>query len=222
MTVNEKDPVVVGVPAIVPVGDSVSPGGRLPVEMLNVYGPGAPDAVRVWLYGVPTLPPGSEAGEMVVAGQLMTIVKLPDPTQPLASVALTLNGKLPGVVGVPLIVPVDERVSPGGRDPEESAKVYGAVPPEALNAALYGVPTVPAGGVPPTVMTGQEMVMVNPALPGQELASVTLTVKELVPAVVGVPEMTPAELMVRPGGRVPELMLKVYGAVPPLGVKVWL
>ena len=35
------------------------------------------------------------------------------------------------------------------------------------------------------------------------------------PAWVGVPEMTPAELRFRPGGGEPELTLQVYGEVPP-------
>ena len=121
---------------MVPVGARVSPGGRLPAEMLKTYGPGAPDADRAWLYGVPTDPPGRTAGLIVVAGQLMTMVKLFDATQPLASVALTPNVKLPWVVGVPVIEPPGDRVSPGGRAPEESANVYGAVPPEAVSVVL--------------------------------------------------------------------------------------
>jgi len=36
----------------------------------------------------------------------------------------------------------------------------------------------------------------------------------LVPAAVGVPEMAPVELMLRPAGR--PVAVQVYGAVPPL------
>ena len=44
----------------------------------------------------------------------------------------------------------------------------------------------------------------------RDLASVTLTVKLLVPVVVGVPEMTPVlDASVRPEGRVPEVMDQV-------------
>jgi hypothetical protein len=44
-------------------------------------------------------------------------------------------------------------------------------------------------------------------------------VKVLVPDVVGVPLMSPAE-SVRPAGNVPDVIDQVYGAVPPVAVKV--
>jgi hypothetical protein len=51
--------------------------------------------------------------------------------------------------------------------------------------------------------------------------SVTVTVKLEVPAVVGVPEMTPvAGAKVRPVGRVPTVTDQVKGAVPPLAARV--
>ena len=53
-------------------------------------------------------------------------------------------------------------------------------------------------------------------------ASVPRMVNVEGPAVVGVPEITPAEVSVRPAGSVPAVTLKVYGAVPPLPVIVWL
>jgi hypothetical protein len=53
--------------------------------------------------------------------------------------------------------------------------------------------------------------------PGVE--SVTLTVKENGPAVVGVPVMAPvAVFSVSPPGNDPEAIAKVYGAVPPVTV----
>jgi hypothetical protein len=51
--------------------------------------------------------------------------------------------------------------------------------------------------------------------------SVTFIVIDAVPAVVGVPEMTPLVLRVNPAGKVPETIVQVYGAVPPLAVSVW-
>jgi hypothetical protein len=63
--------------------------------------------------------------------------------------------------------------------------------------------------------------MLSAAVAVCELLSVTFTVKLLVPAVVGVPEITPLdELSDRPGGRLPEAMLQVYGETPPLAVTV--
>jgi hypothetical protein len=48
-------------------------------------------------------------------------------------------------------------------------------------------------------------------------ASVTFTVNNTVPAVVGVPEITPVEATrLNPAGNVPVLTLQVYGVVPPL------
>ena len=56
----------------------------------------------------------------------------------------------------------------------------------------------------------------------QPLASVTRIVTLEGPAVVGVPEMTPAVDSDRPGGSAPAVTVNVYGAVPPLAVSVWL
>jgi hypothetical protein len=53
-----------------------------------------------------------------------------------------------------------------------------------------------------------------------ELESVTLTVTEEVPVVVGVPLIAPEMLSVRPAGKEPELIDQVYGEVPPLAAKV--
>lgn len=49
--------------------------------------------------------------------------------------------------------------------------------------------------------------------------SLTWTVKLLVPAVVGVPVITPAVLMVSPAGRVPAVLDQVYGVVPPVAAR---
>jgi hypothetical protein len=57
-------------------------------------------------------------------------------------------------------------------------------------------------------------VVVVRAVPPVE--SVTFTVKENGPAVVGIPLITPVPAFsVSPGGRLPEAMAKVYGEVPP-------
>ena len=54
-----------------------------------------------------------------------------------------------------------------------------------------------------------------------ELASVTLTVKLLVPVPVGVPEITPVlEASASPAGKVPAEMDQVYGVVPPVAASV--
>jgi hypothetical protein len=50
--------------------------------------------------------------------------------------------------------------------------------------------------------------------------SVTFTVKPNVPEEVGVPEIVPLEVKVRPAGNAPALMLQLYGVVPPLAAKI--
>ena len=52
--------------------------------------------------------------------------------------------------------------------------------------------------------------------------SVTRTVKFEVPAVVGVPEITPPELKESPAGRLPLWRDQLYGVTPPVAASVWL
>src|SRR6266511_5664361 len=64
------------------------------------------------------------------------------------SLRLTQNAKLPGVVGVPLIAPPNDRDKPGGSEPLISVYWYGSAgpqPPAPANVLLYDCPTVPAG-----------------------------------------------------------------------------
>ena len=55
-----------------------------------------------------------------------------EPVHPWLSLASILNLEQPVAVGVPEIVPVEERVSPAGRLPCETVNVYGLVPPLAV------------------------------------------------------------------------------------------
>lgn len=69
-----KLPVVVGVPPIAPAGESVSPGGRVPLARVNVYGGAPPDAVMVALYWLFCVARGSVAGVSVIVGQVPVTV----------------------------------------------------------------------------------------------------------------------------------------------------
>ena len=52
-------------------------------------------------------------------------------------------------------------------------------------------------------------------------ASVTLTVKLLVPAIVGVPLITPVDVLrLNPAGRLPVAILQTYGVLPPAATSV--
>src|SRR6266850_1866701 len=68
-----------------------------------------------------------------LAAGLTAIEKPAAPVQLLAvSVAVTVKLKVPVAVGVPLMVPSEARLSPGGNVPAVTANVYGPVPPEAV------------------------------------------------------------------------------------------
>ena len=53
-----------------------------------------------------------------------------------------------------------------------------------------------------------------------EPLSLTFTVNEKVPAVVGVPLICPPLLNVNPAGKAPELIAQLYGVVPPVAPKL--
>lgn len=74
------------------------------------------------------MPLGSDGGDRAIVAQLMTSeygwlpVQPRAPTPPVVSVAVTVNGKVPAVVGVPESSPVEAfRTSPGGRPPAVTA-----------------------------------------------------------------------------------------------------
>jgi hypothetical protein len=54
------------------------------------------------------------------------------PTQLALSVAVTVKLKFPVCVGVPVRAPLVARFREVGSDPDETANVYGAVPPVAV------------------------------------------------------------------------------------------
>ena len=56
---------------------------------------------------------------------------------PFESTTFAVKVKLPAVVGVPVIAPVEaSNVRPGGKEPEVIEKVYGGTPPVAVRAEL--------------------------------------------------------------------------------------
>ena len=115
---------------------------------------------------------------------------------------------------------------PAGSAPAISDHVYGDVPPAAASVFEYAVETVPSASAAVEIDSGTgaaaivtENVLVTVCAAVSEACSVT----EVVPAAVGVPEMTPVEVLsVRPAGRPPALIAHVYGPVPPAAVAVWL
>ena len=121
-----------------------------------------------------------------------------------------MKEKLPGVVGVPLNTPPEERVKLFGIPVAGAFHVYGGVPPVAVSDKVYALPRTPAGsraGVvmftvpvagPVTTTIRKSAVAVWVGLP-----DCAWTVKSNVPPVVGVPDIPPFVLNERPGGRTP-------------------
>jgi hypothetical protein len=98
------------------------------------------------------------------------------------------------------------KVSPVGSDPTDSFHVYGAVPPTAASCCEYPSCTIPSGNEvvltdsasPIVIDRDAFMVVLMLAL------SVNVMVKLWVPAVVGVPLITPVVLLkLSPTGNVP-------------------
>ena len=74
------------------------------------------------------------------------MVKLADADEVLDAESVTVTVKLydPGVVGVPASTPPEERLSPGGNEPDAIAQLYVPVPPvrsQALGVRLVYWPT---------------------------------------------------------------------------------
>jgi hypothetical protein len=131
-----------------------------------------------------------------------------------ASFTCTVKETVPVVVGVPEMTPVDAtRLNPAGNVPALTLQPYGVVPPLACSVVEYAVPAVPPGSDVVVTVGGcgaAATPMLNALVPVLVAASVTCTVNDAVPEVVGVPEITPVEATrLRPAGRVPALIVQV-------------
>ena len=115
---------------------------------------------------------------------------------------MTVIGNEPAVVGVPESTPAALIVIPPATGLGLNANVGAGEPVTPVNAKLYGVPTVPAFGVPvkfgaTSVFAGAiTSVNVFAAFGSTPFDAVTVIGNE--PAVVGVPERTPAAEIVIP------------------------
>ena len=209
-----KVPAVVGVPAIAPPLLIDTPPGK--PAAVNVIG-AVPVAVTVKLYATPTVPVAGGAALVMVgavgAPALITMLNacVALGNVPLAAVIVPLN--VPAVVGAPAIVPALLIVTPPGKP--AAVNVIGAVP-VAVTAKLYATPTVPVAGGAALVIVGATVpaliTMLNAwvAVGNVPLAAVIVPLN--VPAVVGVPSMSPALLIATPPGKL--VAVNVIGAVP--------
>ena len=88
--------------------------------------------------------------------------------------------------------------------------MYGAVPPLATRLELYDTPTSPVVAAAHASAGADATAMPHPlAVAEAPFASTTFAVKLNVPAVVGVPDKSPAEESVNPPGNAPALTLQV-------------
>jgi hypothetical protein len=112
-------PALVGVPEITPVPESsVSPAGREPLVMDQVYGDVPPVTASVALYAKFRVPLGKEP-LVTLSGPIMVRLSVWVAETELESVTRTEKLLVPATVGVPEIIPVpDPSVRPAGREPE--------------------------------------------------------------------------------------------------------
>jgi hypothetical protein len=217
-------PAAVGVPDKVPFVERFNPGGNGPMFSDHEYGGTPPDAARMTEYVTPTEPLFSDGAVVIVSGSAMTIVKdcAADCDGTAPSTTLAVNVKVPATNGVPLKTPAALRVMPGGRTPLTD-HAYGVVPPFATIVCCgYGVPTIPGGNEDGTIVSAAAIRIVSDFVASCAglLESVRRTVKSEIPAVVGVPLMTPPDDSARPAGNVPEALDHAYGVVPLTPAKV--
>jgi hypothetical protein len=140
-TVKVKIPPVVGVPLIAPFVDSPNPGGNDPAANDQEYGDLPPAAASVTAYAAFTLPFGNET-VVIESGKVMTSVKFLSSVFDAESLNVTLIGKLPTKLGVPVIWPVDALIASGEGSPV-ALQVYGGRPPVPVIVNEYGIPTDP-------------------------------------------------------------------------------
>ena len=128
-TVKVLDPAAVGVPEMV-AAVRVSPAGKVPLAIAQVYGGTPPEASSACEYAVPTVPAGRLVVLTLKGGGAATLmdkaaVSLPPPL----SVSLTVKLAFPADEGVPLITPDAAKDKPAGKLPAEMVQVTGETAP---------------------------------------------------------------------------------------------
>jgi hypothetical protein len=157
----------------------------------------------------------------VVIASVTGTVKGPDVELLLLSVTVTVNVALVAVRGgIPVNAPAELRPSQAGNPVAD--QLYPPEPPVAANVWLYATVAVAAGNGDAVVMSSCGlMVKAKAFAAGRCRLSVALIPKCEVPAVLGLPLITPvAVFKERPPGKVPALTAQVYCPLPPLAVTV--
>jgi hypothetical protein len=149
---------------------------------------------------------------------MLFAVKTADVATPLAFVVAVFTPFAKVPLGPVCAGAVNVTVPPASGCPPLSLTVAFKVAPNIVSiVALCGVPLVAVieGDTVAVTVTLSDFVAVI------DLASVTRTVKLLVPVPVGVPEIAPVlGASASPAGKVPDRMDQVYGVVPPVAASV--
>ncbi len=226
VTVIGNEPAVVGVPESAPAALIVMPPATVAGLIVNV-GAGEPVIpVNAKLYAWPTVP---EFGVPVKFGAT--------PAAAICSVscftafgatpfaAVTVIGNEPAVVGVPASAPAALIVMPPATVAGLIVNVGAGEPVIPVNAKLYAAFCVPAPGVPvkpgATPAAAIWSVSCFTASGAVPFAAVTVIGNE--PAVVGVPESTPAALIVMPPATACGVIVNVGAGEPviPVNAKLY-
>ncbi len=227
VTVIGNEPAVVGVPDRTPAALIVIPPAIVAGLTANV-GAGLPVIpVKLKLYGEPTVPPDGvpvKPGATSVFAGSTTSVNVFTAFGETPLLAVTVIGNEPAVVGVPDRTPAALIVIPPAIVAGLTANVGAGLPVIPVKLKLYGEPTVPPDGVPvkpgaTSVFAGSTTsVNVFTAFGETPLLAVTVIGNE--PAVVGVPDRTPAALIVIPPAIVAGLTANVGAGLPVIPVKL--
>lgn len=130
-TLKVEDEAETGVPEITPLDDKESPAGSEPAEMAKLYPEPEPPEAEIELeYAAPTVAAGKELVAMEGAPDgrpedpLTKIERDAEPEVRLESVTVTVKLADVAVRGVPEMTPADDRLSPAGRLPALTPKLY--------------------------------------------------------------------------------------------------
>ena len=122
-TVKEAVPAAAGVPLMIPVeAAKLNPEGKAPSDIVQVTGDTAPDTARVAEYDEPATALGNVS--VVITGlELTMICNGCVSVSPAPSTTFTVNGNVPRLVGIPLMVPPLLSDRPPGSAPPETDHV---------------------------------------------------------------------------------------------------
>jgi hypothetical protein len=134
---NCRLPVAVGVPLMTPVLDPIVSGDNEPLATVNVKPvPEPPTAMKAGEVYPTFTRPGGNGGGVIAIGPLTVMLSwLVEAVFPTESVTLIVNCKVPAIVGIPVMIPVDEPIDSGDNEPVATANVYPLPePPLAVKA----------------------------------------------------------------------------------------